>query len=184
MTYTLKVSCNSWRTYFLDILLKTLPSPQYNEHSVNGVSWYTTDYEVKICDFGLSRIKIAETGEVIYNTVDTFTEVFQESKDIMKLGDELRKLKLVEQETMTIEQKNIYKDLKRKITQGKQLKELLTHKFFDPLKEVPKHEQLQLEDESSKENLALVQQLENLTIAPTKPKKEIQSRTGRRKQRV
>jgi serine/threonine protein kinase len=38
-----------------NILLKSMKPGDYNQHVDDNITWFTTSFEVKICDFGLSR---------------------------------------------------------------------------------------------------------------------------------
>lgn len=74
-----------------NILLKKLEPGTYRTHEDGSNKWYTTCYAVKLCDFGLSRIKIKETGEIISS--DQYSN-FLHNSDVDKLVTDLKYVKV------------------------------------------------------------------------------------------
>lgn len=118
-----------------NILLSKLKYPMKlnsKERSLQLKEW-----EVKICDFGLSRVKIDD--EVIFNPTDIFSEIFDPTSDTRKLSNELKGIKIEWEET---EDKTRYADLKRKMTKGTNPGALLSHDLFKSLETKMEDEQI------------------------------------------
>jgi hypothetical protein len=105
----------------------------------------------------LNRITVTESDEVIYNSADSFTHVYLADKDMKKLAQDLGKIKIVDwnvpndsdqYEELLKQSKDTLRDIKKKMSQGKPFKELLRHKFFQPLQEVPVKIEIKEEDQT------------------------------------
>lgn len=118
-----------------NILLTKTPDRSYN-HRLNRQRWTTSGWLARICDFGHSRIQLAN-GEIIYNTEDPFSEAFDASKDIIDLATCLCKIKidyseLDEDEEIT--EKKLISDIKRRLKRGESAATLIGHDLFEDLK--------------------------------------------------
>jgi serine/threonine protein kinase len=117
-----------------NILLSKIKYPITINHKEK--TFHFKDWEVKICDYGLSRIKVDD--EVIFNPVDIFSEIFDATSDCRKLSSELKGMKI---EWANPEDKTLFADLKRKMTKGTNPGILLSHDLFQSLATVKKEEQ-------------------------------------------
>jgi len=122
-----------------NILLNHLEEGKYIEIKDENYSWFIRHYSVKICDFGLSRIKLPN-GEVIFNPSNQFKEGFRPEEDIHKLASELQTVKINNWNEIedSDSEKALLRDFKRRMMrENPNLKSLLHHKFFGDLQIVP-----------------------------------------------
>ncbi len=165
-----------------NILLNKVEPGKELTYSFGSELYKPARWLVKICDFGLSRITTPEDGEVIYNHANSFSEMFSSQSDIIKLAQELNKFKSAQWEE---EDRKLYLSLKKAMSKGTPLQDLLSHPFFDSLivesMSVPKNEKDPKPTENSIPNL--IEQMEFMTIKPkveiTLESKENQDPNGR-----
>jgi hypothetical protein len=125
--------------HFKNILIKKIPKNK--EKTIiflkeNEKKYLIDDiHQIKIADFGNSRIKIKE--KIIFNPKNSITEIFNPNIDIFQISNELKKFKInweISEIDSIEEEKKLLKNFKSmfKLNLITPLK-LLSHKFFDSL---------------------------------------------------
>lgn len=106
-----------------------------NENELSNYThyvWETSKWLVKICDFGLSRVKLS-SGELIWNVHNKFSQLYSETVDSRYLAEALSRIKVSFWDQQN-EEKKLYKNLltnMKKEIQGPS--QLILHQFFAPL---------------------------------------------------
>lgn len=136
-----------------NILLKKLSKESFHlyETEIDGIKykWKTIHYSVKICDFGLSRIREPITNKIIFNPKNPWLETFLPGKDIEQLSTVFSKIKIIKWDINYIEEdddeedilekihqeKRSLRDLKMRMKKGIPPIQLITHKFFYSLQQ-------------------------------------------------
>jgi len=130
---------------------------EYNVVTNGGVTWYTTGYQVKIADFGLSRIRL-DNGQVVYDSKRVGANVFNASSDVDQVFQEFATIKIspdgwtTDSEIKELQESSgdSYAACKDKLTKSRQdqlarlkklhrrgtdLHTIIHHPFFLPLRE-------------------------------------------------
>jgi hypothetical protein len=92
---------------------------------------------VKITDFGLSRLEL-ESGEVLFNSKNPFSELFLPEKDLEKVAYEFSKLAAkVQWDADQGVSRSSWLTLKKRFRANAKIENLLRHPFFASLQERP-----------------------------------------------
>ncbi|KAF2076614.1 hypothetical protein CYY_002100 [Polysphondylium violaceum] len=95
------------------------------------------DWVIKLSDFGLSRITIPTTQEVVYNRKNQDTKTFNFYSDLCHFTKSLKTIKVSELASEPEKERKDYINLKRKMDLGLPPFKLLEHPFFDSLYQIP-----------------------------------------------
>jgi len=111
-------------------------------HAGDGRVWYTTRWVVKITDFGLSRVTLAD-GSVVFNPKHPFGSAFVPTTDIESVRADLDGIKLDGWDANPdgAKQRLLFKSFKRALSKASMrpasLSNILSHEFFVELQQRP-----------------------------------------------
>jgi hypothetical protein len=99
--------------------------------------WFTDRLMVKIADFGLSRLTLAGKNEVLYNTNNSFSELFDPARDLVELSLHLPTMRraLVPASASSDQDTLQWRAFVTALKRAPNAKVMLSHQFFDVLKQ-------------------------------------------------
>lgn len=99
--------------------------------------WFTDRFLVKIADFGLSRITLASKNEVLYNTNNSYSELFDPARDLSELSNHLPLLRraFVPASASNDQETLLWRSFVTALKRAPNAKVMLSHRFFDILKQ-------------------------------------------------
>jgi hypothetical protein len=97
--------------------------------------WFTEGVLVKVTDFGLSRLTLT-SNEVLYNTNNSFSELFDATRDLLELSQHLPSLRkaVLAGVAVSDDESRLWRAFLAAMKRAPNAKVLLSHEFFDVLK--------------------------------------------------
>lgn len=126
-----------------NVLLQRCSAEGAAEFVGDGSVWYACFWVVKISDFGLSRILLAD-GSVVANPKDPMASLFTREKDIESIIEDLKSVGVADWTTGRAdekEQRALMRSFMRELRKAAKgcctLRSVLSHSFFDELQQRP-----------------------------------------------